>query len=130
MSDLFSKRIGSLMILSALFMLVLTGCVNEDDPPAISVSQNEIFFDQKSDATPVQVNSNAEWKASSNQTWCRPSVSTGRHSLDIKVLVDENDTKFKRTAIITFETQGSNKTISSIIVSQEGIDVWGNGETN
>ncbi|MDH6342781.1 hypothetical protein M2480_003051 [Parabacteroides sp. PFB2-12] len=130
MSDLFLKRKGSLLILAALFMFVLTGCVSEDDPPTISVSQSEIFFEQKSDAFDILLTSNAEWKASSNQSWCRPSVSTGRHSLDMKVLVDENNTKFKRTAIITFETQGSNKTITSIIVSQDGIDVWGNGETN
>ncbi|MDL2255337.1 BACON domain-containing protein [Parabacteroides sp. OttesenSCG-928-G06] len=130
MNNLFLTRKGSLFALIASFLFVVNGCVKEDDPPVINVSQNEICISQKSSAVSVWIDSNAEWKSSTNQEWCRPSVTTGRHSQEINVLVDENTTKFNRTAIITFETKGGNKKTTSVLVSQEGIDVWGKGETN
>ncbi len=104
---------------------VVAGCVNESDPPSIRVSETEMTLDWETHSIPVEVTSNAAWKATSNQPWCRPSVSSGRNSQKINILVDESGLTENRTAIITLQTTGADTDMATILVSQDGEDVWG-----
>lgn len=64
----------------------------------------------------------AEWKASSNQTWCRVDKETGVSDGDILLILDENNTLQAREAIVKIERQ-TNKTLQqekvNVVVQQQ-----------
>ncbi|GHV01439.1 hypothetical protein FACS1894159_09290 [Bacteroidia bacterium] len=104
----------------------LSGCLKEDDPPAITLSQSSVTLDWEAASVPVHVTANTPWSVVSDQSWCRPSIGSGRASEQIHLIVDQSDLKTLRTAVVTFETLGERKIYRAIVVTQEGKAVWQN----
>ncbi len=113
---LFRKRWTYLLLMFLSFVLV-TGC-NEEDPPAITVSQNLIEVGYERSSTLISVVTNSEWTAVSDADWCHLSRTSGRFSSDLDVMVDECASDTKRSATITLTTRGRNVAITTILVSQ------------
>lgn len=119
--DKFTIKMRSgLLVLAVLCAAVFTGCVKEGDPVKISVSQQAITLDMHENFAYVNVDSNTEWKAYTNQSWCRVSVNKGMFSQKLQVIVDANETGADRTAVVTFETTKSKAMVTSIVVAQTG----------
>lgn len=117
----FTMKIrGGLLVVAALCMAALAGCAKEGDPTEISVSPQAIEFGMYENFAYVDVNSNTEWKAYTNESWCRVSVSKGMFSQKVQIIADANDTGAERTAVVTFETTKSKIMVTSIVVSQAG----------
>ena len=115
------------LALLAVLALAVSGCLKEDDSPALSLSQSVVLIDWKAVSVPVEVNTNAEWKAASDQTWCRLSKSNGNASQTVNIIVDRNELAVTRTAVVTFRTTGDSKEVHrTIVVSQSGEDIWSN----
>lgn len=120
MEKIIHKMRSGFLVLAVLCAAVFAGCVKEGDPVKISVSQQAITLDMHENFAYVNVDSNAEWKASTNQPWCRVSVTKGMFSQKVQVIVDANETGDDRTAVVTFETTKSKVMVTSIVVAQTG----------
>lgn len=125
MNNFKLKLKGSLLILAGLFLVLATGCQSEDDPTVLNLSESSIHCDWNFLEKPVMVTTNAEWKASSDQTWCRLSTDNGRTSQSVSILVEPFDAKgTSRHAVVTFETVTGKKIVQTIIVEQHGENTW------
>ena len=85
----------------------------------LTTSLDNIGVSDESKTYPVEIRSNTEWKAVSNQEWCTvsPEMGTGRDSIYIHV--QENTVATERQAVIS--VTAGNKT-KEIKVSQSGRD--------
>lgn len=85
----------------------------------LTTSLDNIGVSDESKTYPVEIRSNTEWKAVSNQEWCTvsPEMGTGRDSIYIHV--QENTVATERQAVVS--VTAGNKT-KEIKVSQSGRD--------
>lgn len=64
----------------------------------------------------IEVRSNVQWTAASDQTWCSPDPRTGTGVTTVRLLVDTNTTGAERTAHVTFLAQ--NVPVQTLTVIQ------------
>jgi hypothetical protein len=92
--------------------------LNNGTTDYLLVSDDEVEFYHLSDSEDIQVTSNVNWTATSNETWATVTPASGSNNGTINISVTDNPTTSSRTAQITL-TDG---TISQVIdVYQEGI---------
>lgn len=107
-------------------LLVLLGCGDtgnelEPKPTNVTISVTPEVLELSASATSenIQVNSNAEWGISSDQTWCKISPSGGvAGNTTIKVSVERNSLEQLRTATLTFTSGSFSKKYT---VTQRGL---------
>lgn len=88
--------------------------------PILAVSQSNLFFNSNgsSGSASIGITSTVTWLVTSNQTWCRVSVSGGSNNGVVNVACDVNQTSFQRSATITLSAEGVTSRI--VIVNQKG----------
>ncbi len=118
-------RMAAVLVLGAVIALS-SGC-REEDPPAISVSQQMFRVDIQDHVLPLRVMSNAEWTATysagakynpnDNTGWLTLSREKGRGSADLSIFVEPYTGALKdgRQAILTFTVNGA---VATVIVNQ------------
>lgn len=126
--DKFTMRIKAFSLsLAALVTLILGGCVGEDEPNEIGVSQQVLLFEPEADFTYVTLTANSPWKAwveidnGAAAAWCRLGTTAGGASQQVQVIVEANDSAEARSARIFFENTTSKRMRTSILVSQSGV---------
>lgn len=121
LSKLTAKgRIAAVLMLG--FVTLVSGC-REEDPPAISVSQQMFRVGTDAQELSLRVMSNAEWTASyssgskydpaTNSGWLTLSREKGRGSDNLTIFVEpyKGDLANGRQAILTFSVNGAQATV-------------------
>ena len=89
----------------------------------LSVTPTSLSMENTADSKTVTVSSNGQWTASSNQTWCTLSPSSGTNNGTITVKVTANTTGSARSATVTIKETNSNKTVTVTVTQVAGISV-------
>ena len=91
---------------------LLASCEKET---MLSVSQSSISFDNKGGNASFNITANKVWSASSNQSWCKVSPSSGDGSeystFTLSVSSDANTTYDERSCMITITCEELTKTV-------------------
>jgi PKD repeat protein len=66
----------------------------------LTVNPKNILVQAPAGSTPLDIISNSDWTASSNQSWCKVT-SSGTGNMTITAIYDENPMAFDRVALIT-----------------------------
>ena len=83
---------------------------------SISVDKDEVIFDKNGESiTSVTVTSSAEWTLTINDTWCTPSITSGKNGDIVSFSIDEYVTA-GREATATFKC--GNKTVAIRIIQE------------
>lgn len=83
----------------------------------LSTSINNIEAGDQEDTYTVKINSNTDWHASSNQSWCKVSSNTGTSNSNISILLEANITTSARQATVTVTAGNKQQTIT---INQKG----------
>ena len=83
----------------------------------LSTSINNIEAGDQEDTYTVKINSNTDWHASSNQSWCKVSPNTGTSNSNISILLEANITTSARQATVTVTAGNKQQTIT---INQKG----------
>ena len=114
------NRTANITVYTIDSLISKTITVNQDAIPTVSISKNSINFESYvSNKNSVNIISNTEWSASSNQSWLtvnKNTTNTGNDSLTFTVI--ENTNISLRTAIITVTATGVES--QKITVTQAG----------
>ena len=81
-----------------------------DPAPGTSVGSTSMSFESAGGTQKVTVTSNEEWTASSSQSWCSVTPTSGSNSGYLSVTCSKNDAENQRTATITVTGKESGKT--------------------
>lgn len=111
------KKYLSLFLL--LFFVVLFSCStsNPEIEPELVIAKEELTLAKGSGTSLLDIKTNVEWAATSSQSWCTLSPSSGEAGTkQIAVAVTENATNDAREAVITFTAGSLSKQIK---VTQE-----------
>ena len=130
------KKVFALLIFIAACVIVCS-CEKET---ILTVNQASLSFDNGGGSQTVNIVANKVWSASSNQSWCKVSPSSGDGSdnsnITISVSCDANTTYDTRTCTITITCEELTKTISvtqaegkGLIVSQTEYNLTNNAQT-
>ncbi|MEA4915939.1 family 16 glycosylhydrolase [Proteiniphilum sp.] len=116
------KRLIGLIIIPWLTLFNSCGNNNEPQPPSVEVtialSPGSLTFSAEVETREINVNSNAEWGVSSDQSWCKLSPSGGVAGNSVlKVTVERYSSEQPRTAILTFK---SGKFSKQYTITQQG----------
>ncbi|KAA6341842.1 hypothetical protein EZS27_010386 [termite gut metagenome] len=84
----------------------------------LEITELQLFFEQAGGDKFVTVSTNQTFEATSNQTWCVPSVVTGKATDNLKVSATKNDASGQRIAEITVTAEGL--TSVKVTVTQSG----------
>ncbi len=98
-----------ILLFEVLFLIVLFSCSKSetDIQPELTLSSEQLTFSKNSSASFIDVKSNIAWSASSSETWCTLSSSSGNSgTTQLSVTTTENTTNIARNATITI-TAGS-----------------------
>ncbi len=129
MNRRFFARTGVWLVLMTLFAFAQAGCSKEEDPPMMELSQPAMEFgDWEAASQPLSVTTNSGWTASvdaENSDWCRLSISRGRGSRQIDIMVGESNDNRIRSAVVTFKTTGRNSVTRTVLVTQQGENIYG-----
>lgn len=115
---------GLFFVLALSLLSMAAGCSGEKEPTAISAEPDMVTLDWNQALVPVALTTNSEWEASSSKEWCRLSISKGRESQPVNIIVDEYDGDDTRSAVVTFKTTGEKEVITTVFVSQSGENKW------
>ena len=102
---------------------VENGVLKEVDNPApswnLTLSTSSLIVESSTGNQQVNVTSNDDWKASSNQNWCAVSPSSGSNNGVLTISVSENTTNTPRSAKVT--VTGNNSGLKAVLdVTQKG----------
>ena len=86
----------------------------------LSVSSNSFSVGSGSNRYNVNVMSNTSWTATSNQTWCSVTQSSGNGNATLSFDVSANPLTVDRSAIITIRV--NENLMQTVIVQQQGVD--------
>ena len=89
----------------------------------LSVTPTSLTMENTADSKTVTVSSNGQWTASSNQTWCTLSNSSGSNNGTITIKVSANTIANERTATITIKETNTNRTVAVTVTQCAGISV-------
>lgn len=103
-------------------LLVFWGCEKET---ILSVDQTSINISDVGGSSTVSLTANKPWSASSNQSWCKISPSSGEEATSsrINILCDPNTTYDARNATITFTCAELTKQVSITQTMNNGLMV-------
>lgn len=113
----YLKKIFSLWLI--LLLTALFSCSSSDPEvnPELTVAKEELTLAKGSGTTTLDIKSNVDWTATSSQSWCTLSTSSGEAGTkQITVAVTENTTNDNREAVITVAAGSLSKQIK---VTQE-----------
>ncbi|WP_293666670.1 BACON domain-containing carbohydrate-binding protein [uncultured Parabacteroides sp.] len=85
----------------------------------LSTSVNNIEASDKESIYKVEVRSNADWRTSSDQSWCEVSPDAGIQKDSINIKLKENTSTSARQAVVTV-TAGTQ--VQKITINQKGCD--------
>ena len=135
------KKILYPITLILVFCLILVGCKDEKEEeiivqPSITINGGSSYtIESKGGTVEVNFSSSKAWTASSGQSWCRVSPTSGQGgNARLTITVDENTTTDERNASVTIHssTVSANITITQkqkdalTVTSQKmEIDAWG-----
>ena len=104
---------SSLLSLLIFFLFLFTSCEKET---ILTVNQSSLSFENKGGNQTVNLVANKLWSASSNQSWCKVSPSSGDGSensnITISVSCEANDSYDERACSITVSCGELTKTIA------------------
>ncbi len=101
------QNLFSLIVLFSLLSAGFSSC-DKDDDPTFEASKSTIALTAEDGASSTfDIKSNTNWTLASNESWCKPSVTSGNGDATITVTATENeDIKNSRTATITLTPNG------------------------
>lgn len=84
------------------------------DAAAASLTVNPETLDIKAegDTKNVEITSNGSWTATSDQTWCKTNVKSGKGSSTLTITVDANSTSDARTASVIIKCSNIEKKVT------------------
>ena len=91
--------------------------VTQTGDTILSISPTSINTGATAATYSINITSNLSWTATSSQSWCSITPTSGSDNSTILVDVNENTSTSSRTATITIESEGVVKTVS---ISQAG----------
>ncbi len=102
---------------SAIILLVgfITAC--QDNSPKLEIADVQLSYDfgEIGGTKFATVNSNKEFTAISDQSWCTTEIYTGGRTNNLRISTVQNENAVKRTAIITVSSEGLPATQITII---------------
>ena len=104
-------------IFVSLLVISLTACSGESEPkvePSVSISgQSSATIGSNGGSTTITFSSAKDWTASSSQSWCKISPSSGKGgNATITITVDENTSYDERNASVTISSETISKNIT------------------
>jgi len=104
------------VLLSALLVLLFFGCKATTDAfqTKLKLSESSLVYTEIGGSQLVAVSGDAEWNASSNQSWCSVSPNSGNGSGAINITVDLNNSVELRSAKVTVSS--ADNSLSCVIV--------------
>lgn len=91
-----------LAFLLSILTILISACGGDDDNH-LSISENNLSFSGSGGARTIDVASNVEWSAMSDQTWCVISPKLGYGNATISITAQRNTTTVERSAKITIK---------------------------
>ena len=91
-------------VLVAIIATTLTSCPSEDNKGSLRVSETALEFSGSGGSAIVDIASNVEWDAASDQQWCALSPKLGIGSATLNVTAQRNTTTEPRTATLTVQS--------------------------
>lgn len=110
----------SLLCCSAMFSCKKSVVVEQENPePKITLSKDEIEFNQEASEMYVSLESNVDWTASSESDWVTVDPLSGSAGgRKVKIAVGENKLSTLRSALVRFSAAGIEEYVVELIVSQ------------
>ena len=117
-----SKVIGRLVacLLMVSFTIGISSCVQQD-PPMVSVSKTTILAGCEAQSIPVTVMSNTDWTASSNSPWCRVSITSGKGTTEIQLILEACNVTQEREAVVEVKSKTGSAS-AKISVKQNALN--------
>ena len=113
----YLKKIFSLCLILLLSAFYSCSSSDPEVKPELTVAKEELTLAKGSGTTTLDIKSNVDWTATSSQSWCTLSTSSGEAGTkQITVAVTENTTNDNREAVITVAAGSLSKQIK---VTQE-----------
>ncbi len=78
----------------------------------LNVSTTSITASAPTAAYTIQLNGDASWTASSNQSWAKLEQTSGKGDATLTVKCEDNTTLFERTAVINIESASNKYSVS------------------
>lgn len=104
---------------SALSCKKEVSVTQENPEPKITLSKDEIEFNQEASEMYVSLESNVDWAASSEADWVTVDPMSGKAGgKKVKIAVGENKLSTQRSALIVFTAVGTEEYVSELIVNQ------------
>lgn len=106
-----------------LLLLLLPFFLSCEKETFISVDQTSINVSDAGGSSTVSLTANKPWTASSNQSWCKVSPSSGEEATSSRITIscDPNTTYDARNATVTFTCAELTKTISVSQATNNGL---------
>lgn len=107
----YIKNIFSLLLITLLTILI--SCAGETTVvPELTVAKDAIVCTKESGTTLLAIKSNVAWTATSSQTWCTLTPTSGEAgTVQISVVVTANTTPSDREALITIKAGSLTKEV-------------------
>lgn len=107
----YIKNIFSLLLITLLIILI--SCAGETTVvPELTVAKDAIVCTKESGTTLLAIKSNVAWTATSSQTWCTLTPTSGEAgTVQISVVVTVNTTPSDREALITIKAGSLTKEV-------------------
>ena len=90
------------LFIFTIVLLFSTGCEQE---PILSVSNTSFSFEEEGGVATLSITTNNLWRASSSQSWCKLSMSSGDasdlSSASISIICEANQSYEERSCTIT-----------------------------
>ncbi len=114
------KRFPVFSILSLALLIVLFSCEKET---ILSVDQSSVEISDAGGSQTVSLTANKPWSASSNQSWCKVSPSTGEEATNSRITItcDPNTSYDARNCTVTFTCAELTKTVSVSQATNNGL---------
>ena len=113
----YLKKIFSLCLILLLSAFYSCSSSDPEVKPELTVAKEELTLAKGSGTITLDIKSNVDWTATSSQSWCTLSTSSGEAGTkQITVAVTENTTNDNREAVITVAAGSLSKQIK---VTQE-----------
>lgn len=117
-----NRLFGTLVLLAVLGASAVS--CQKEIPVELTVSQTELSFTQDGGTQKINFNTNAEWTASSSDSWCRLSRANGSSSTtSLEVTATKNTAYDIRTATVTLKAGEISKTVSVKQDAMNGLEI-------
>lgn len=106
-----------------LSILILTFLLSCEKETILSVDQTSINISDAGGSSTVSLTANKPWTASSNQSWCKVSPSSGEEATSSRITIscDPNTTYDTRNATVTFTCAEMTKQVSITQATNNGL---------